>query len=109
MGRKGSQLMRAALSTMWAQQDRFRGRMDEFAEVAAAAGYDAIEPSHSTDADGLQRLINCAILPLSSLHAPTPRERDGRGRWNGDLNLASLDEDERLAAVKATYRTIDYA
>ena len=101
--------MRAALSTMWAQQDRFHGRMQDFARLAAEAGYDAIEPSHSTDREGLEQLIGCAILPLSSLHAPTPRERDGRGRWNGDLNLASLDEEERVAAVRATCTTIDYA
>jgi sugar phosphate isomerase/epimerase len=101
--------MKAALSTMWAQQERFRGHMDDFARTAAAAGYDAIEPSHSTDREGLETLLRCAVLPLSSLHAPTPRERDARGRWNGDLNLAALDEEERRAALDATCRTIDYA
>jgi sugar phosphate isomerase/epimerase len=101
--------MYAALSTMWAQQERFRGHMDDFARIAATAGYDAIEPSHSTDLDGLETLIHCGILPLASLHAPAPRERDARGRWNGDLNLAALDEEERHAAVTATMRTIDYA
>jgi sugar phosphate isomerase/epimerase len=101
--------MRAALSTMWAQQERFRGHMDDFARIAAAAGYDAIEPSHSTDREGLETLIRCEVLPLASLHAPTPRERDARGRWNGDLNLAALDEEERRAAITATTRTIDYA
>jgi sugar phosphate isomerase/epimerase len=101
--------MEAALSTMWAQQERFRGHMDDFARIAAAAGYTAIEPSHSTDTEGLERLITCAILPIASLHAPTPRERNFRGRWNGDLNLAALDEGERTAAVVATCKTIDYA
>jgi len=101
--------MRVALSTMWAQQDRFRGHMDDFARIAAEAGYGAIEPSHSTDTGGLEKLIDSSILPLASLHAPTPRQREYRGRWNGDLNLASLDEDERAAALAATCRTIDYA
>jgi sugar phosphate isomerase/epimerase len=101
--------MKAALSTMWAQQERFRGHMDEFARIASAAGYDAIEPSHSTDTDGLETLIRCGVLPLASLHAPTPRERDWHGRWNGELNLAALDDEERAAAVASTCRTIDYA
>ncbi len=101
--------MRAALSTMWAQQERFRGHMDDFARIAAAAGYDAIEPSHSTDREGLETLVRSGILPLASLHAPTPRERNTRGHWNGDLNLAALEDEERRAAVRATARTIDYA
>jgi sugar phosphate isomerase/epimerase len=101
--------MQAALSTMWAQQERFRGHMDDFARIAEAAGFTAIEPSHSTDTEGLETLIASGVLPLASLHAPTPRERDARGRWNGDLNLAALDEEERMAAITATCRTIDYA
>lgn len=101
--------MTTALSSMWAQQERFRGHMDDFVRVAAAAGYTAIEPSHSADAEALQQLIDCAVLPVQSVHAPAPRERDGRGRWNMDLNLAALDDDERAAAVRATCRTIDYA
>jgi sugar phosphate isomerase/epimerase len=101
--------MTIALSTMWAQQDRFRGHMDEFARIAAAAGYTAIEPSHSADAEALEQLIASSILPLQSIHAPAPRARDARGRWNGDLNLAATDEEERAAAVAATRETIDYA
>jgi len=83
--------------------------MQDFARIAAKAGYAAIEPSHSTDAAGLDALINCGVLPISSLHAPTPRERLADGSWNTDLNLAALDAEERAAAVGATRRTIDYA
>lgn len=101
--------MPIALSTMWAQQDRFRDHMDEFARIAASAGYTAIEASHSTDIDGLEALITRGSLPLQSLHAPTPLEKGESGRWNVDLNLASLDEEERQAAVKHSLRTIDYA
>jgi sugar phosphate isomerase/epimerase len=101
--------MRPALSTMWAQQERFRGHFDDFARIALESGYEAIEVSHSTDAEGLERLIGCGILPVVSLHAPTPRERDGRGRWNADLNLAGVDEEEREAALAATLKTIEYA
>lgn len=101
--------MRPALSTMWAQQERFRGHFDDFARIALESGYQAIEVSHSTDVQGLERLIDCGILPVVSLHAPTPHERDSRGRWNADLNLAALDEEERTAALAATRKTIDYA
>jgi sugar phosphate isomerase/epimerase len=101
--------MRVSLSTMWAQQTRFDGHMDEFARIAADSGYTAIEPSHSTNTEGLEQLIDKAVLPLASLHAPTPRRREYLGRWNADLNLAAIDEDEREAALTATYRTIDYA
>ncbi|MGI8550921.1 MAG: sugar phosphate isomerase/epimerase family protein [Dehalococcoidia bacterium] len=101
--------MTTALSTMWAQQERFRGHMDEFARIAMAAGYTAIEPSHSTEPEGLEALLESAILPFHSIHAPAPKQRDGNGRWNGDLNLAALDEAERAAAVAHHRRTIDYA
>ena len=101
--------MTTALSTMWAQQDRFRGHMDAFARIAAAAGYTAIEPSHSADPEALDALIESGVLPLQSIHAPAPHERDARGRWNGDLNLAATDEEERKAAIAATCKTIDYA
>lgn len=99
-----------ALSTMWAQQPRFAGEdMARFADVAAAAGYTHIEVSHSTDMTGLRALADQGVLPLSSLHAPTPRTRDAAGRWNTDLNLASEHEGERLAAVEQTLHTIDLA
>jgi sugar phosphate isomerase/epimerase len=101
--------MSVSLSTMWAQQARFDGKMDEFARIAADAGYTSIEPSHSTNTEALEQLIDTAVLPLASLHAPTPKRREYLGRWNSDLNLASLDENERQSALTATYRTIDYA
>lgn len=101
--------MTIALSTMWAQQARFRGHMDAFARIAAQEGYTAIEPSHSVDPDDLMALVAGAILPIPSIHAPAPRSQDGRGRWNGDLNLAALDEEERAAAVAATRATIAIA
>ncbi|MHB8573701.1 MAG: sugar phosphate isomerase/epimerase family protein [Dehalococcoidia bacterium] len=98
-----------SLSTMWAQQPRFERDMDAFAEVAKAAGYTHIEVSHSTDEPGLQTLMRQTVLPLSSLHAPTPRLRAENGRWNTDLNLASEAETERELAVQHTLRTIELA
>ncbi len=101
--------VKVALSTMWAQQDRFAETMQPFAELAAAAGYTHIEVSHATDERGLRQLMAQPVLPLSSLHAPTPRERTPNGRWNTDLNLGAEDGGEREAALAATLRTIDFA
>lgn len=98
-----------ALSTMWAQQTRFDADMAAFAELARAAGYTHVEVSHATDEAGLRALMRQPTLPLSSLHAPTPRERTASGRWNADLNLAATDETERAAAVAVTQRTLDMA
>ena len=98
-----------ALSTIWAQQPRFDTDMIAFAEIAKAAGYSHIEVSHATDEAGLRALMDRSPLPISSLHAPTPRERMPNGRWNTDLNLAAQDESERQAAINATLRTIDLA
>jgi len=98
-----------ALSTMWAQQPRFDTDITAFAEIARTAGYTHIEASHSSDEAALQVLLKQEVLPLSSLHAPTPRVRAANGRWNTDLNLAATDEVEREAAIQATMRTIDFA
>lgn len=101
--------MPLALSTMWAQQDRFRGDFTRFVEIAREAGYGAIEVSHATDVAGLRECLGCGVLPVVSLHAPTPYSVDLRGRGNTALNLAGVDEDERQAAVAAHRQTIDFA
>jgi sugar phosphate isomerase/epimerase len=97
-----------ALSTMWAQQARFDGRFRDFVAIARDAGFAAIEVSHATDEAGLRACLDCDILPVVSLHAPTPYVVSG-GRANSALNLAGLDDDERRAAVAATRRTVDFA
>jgi sugar phosphate isomerase/epimerase len=97
-----------SFSTMWAQQDRFAD-LARFRTTVADMGFDAIEVSHSTDDAGLHTLLGAGELPLSSLHAPTPRRKVADGRANGDTNLASTDEDERALAVAETMRCIDYA
>ena len=98
-----------ALSTMWAQQERFRGNVRGFVAIARDAGFQGIEVSHATDEAGLRECLSCGVLPVVSLHAPTPYTTTSRGRGNSSLNLAALDEDERAAAVAATLRTIDFA
>lgn len=107
VGETARMTIAVALSTMWAQQQRFEDDMTAFVELAQAAGYSHIEVSHSTDEAGLQALMQQSVLPLSSLHAPTPRVRTASGRWNTDLNLAAEDETQRQAAIDATLRTID--
>lgn len=88
-----------ALSTMFAQQERFADG-GAFARFAREAGYDAIEISHSTDAEKFQRILDVKELPVTSVHQPTPRTRLPDGRWNSKPNLASPDEDERRVAVE---------
>jgi sugar phosphate isomerase/epimerase len=93
---------------MWAQQDRFND-IEAFTRAAASFGFNAIEASHSTDEPRLKVLANGSTVPLSSLHAPTPRVRLPDGRWNSDANLASTDPVQRAIAVEHTKRTLQYA
>ncbi|MCA9830875.1 MAG: sugar phosphate isomerase/epimerase [Dehalococcoidia bacterium] len=97
-----------ALSTMYAQQDRFDDG-GVFARYAAAAGYDGIEISHSTDERKFRAVLEATALPVTSVHQPAPRALHSDGRHNGKLNLASLDETERAAAVAHATESIGWA
>ena len=97
-----------ALSTMYAQQDRFADGA-EFARYVKQCGYDAIEISHSTDAAKFQQVVDCGVLPVTSVHQPAPRAAHSDGRHNSKLNLASLDEAEREAAVFHACESIAWA
>src|SRR5436305_4095841 len=97
-----------SFSTMWAQQSRFED-LNLFREAVADLGYDAIEVSHSTDERGLEQLLAPGPIPLTSLHAPTPRMQLPDGRMNGDTNLADPDDEKRRVAIVQTARTIEYA
>ena len=97
-----------ALSTMYAQQDRFTDGA-EFARYAAAAGYNAIEISHSTDEAKFDQVIESKALPITSVHQPAPRRVIADGRGNGKLNLASLDDDERERAIAHATVSIGWA
>lgn len=97
-----------ALSTMFAQQERFEdGAM--FARFAAQAGYEAIEISHSTPAEKVDAIRRAGVLPIVSVHQPAPYVRLPNGRGNASLNLAAPDEDERRAAVAAAQRSVTIA
>ncbi len=97
-----------ALSTMYAQQDRFAHGGD-FARFAADAGYDAIEISHSTPEEKLRQVLEARSLPVTSVHQPAPWVRHHDGRGNSHCNLASTDPDERRAAVDYARASIDWA
>ncbi len=96
-----------ALSTMWAQQDRFVADMHLFVQETLALGYDAIEVSHSTATAPFERLMSYPDVPISSIHAPAPLVRDAANKSNSSLNLASTDEAERRAAIRYTKNTIE--
>lgn len=97
-----------ALSTMYAQQDRFADGA-VFARFAAEAGYDAIEISHSTREDKLRQILEANILPVTSVHQPAPWVRHSDGRGNSHCNLASIDAAERDLAVAFARTSIDWA
>src|SRR5262245_54399826 len=97
-----------SFSTMWAQQDRFDDLV-AFRDVVAGMGYDAIEVSHSTGEVGLEALLRPGPIPVSSLHAPTPRMKLKDGRVNGDANLAATNAAKRREAVQHHLRTLEYA
>lgn len=97
-----------ALSTMYAQQERFEDGA-AFGRYAAEAGYQAIEISHSTPEAKIEAIARLGILPITSFHAPAPYVRRPNGRGNSSANLAATDADERRAAVEYTALSIDWA
>lgn len=97
-----------ALSTMWAQQERFEGKPLAFAETARDLGFTHIEINYAMPPDVVDVLGAGTVLPVSSLHQPAPKLDHG-GRWNYDLNLASTDETERRAAIGYAMQTIEIA
>lgn len=97
-----------ALSTMYAQQDRFDDGA-AFARYAAEAGYDAIEVSHSTSEEKLRALLDANALPVTSIHQPAPYVPVAGGRGNADLNLAATDPAEREEAVGHALRSLEWA
>lgn len=93
---------------MFAQQERFADGA-AFARFAAEAGYDAIEISHSTSEAKLRQVLAAAVLPVTSVHQPAPWSRHADGRGNSHCNLASIDRDERRAALDYAIASIEWA
>ncbi len=97
-----------SLSTMWAQQPRFEGEPRRFAETAKALGFTHVEINYAMPPEVVDELGRGSVLPVSSVHQPCPRVRHGN-TWSHDLNLASLDDAERQAALDYALGTIDLA
>lgn len=97
-----------ALSTMYAQQERFADGA-VFARYAAEVGYDAIEISHSTPEPKLQQIIDAGVLPITSVHQPAPYSQMPDGHGNSHANLAALDPEQRSAAVAYARASIAWA
>ena len=96
------------LSTMWAVQPRFEADMPAFLAKAEQLGFRAIEINHSMSARQIEAILDAAVLPVTSIHAPAPLTRVG-GIENRELNLAAIDQDERSLALEHHERTIAVA
>ncbi len=96
-----------ALSTMW-WQGRFPSLRD-FARAIALMGYYNVEINYVVDPHGLQDLLHSPQITIVSLHNPVPRVPVSDGRFSEQLNLASLDEEERLQAIELGRRTLELA
>jgi sugar phosphate isomerase/epimerase len=81
----------------------------DFSRAAQSWGFTAVEANaFVTSSERLERLAQ-GPLPILSLHNPIPNMRSSLGISSYDLNLAALDEEERLEAVGFARRTIDEA
>jgi sugar phosphate isomerase/epimerase len=102
-----------ALSTMWSQGN-FRNDGDEhdhmpsFAEKAASLGFPHIEINYVIPSHGVEALLEQDHVAVSSVHSPCPRVKVA-GRLSDALNLASLHDEEREAAVQVARDSIDVA
>jgi len=103
------ELPHASLSTMWGVQEQFKTDMGLFMNVASQLGFDAIEVNHSMTSVQIKELRRNNSLPITGIHGPAPlKNRPGEGENRG-LNLAALDDRERLIAVEDHVESIKLA
>ncbi|MPZ23603.1 MAG: TIM barrel protein [Dehalococcoidia bacterium] len=100
-------MSKPALSTMWAVKRFDMGRLQEFADAVRRMGFKGIEINYAIPEEGVRTLVEYDV-PVHGLHAPAPLEPLADGAWNHNLNLASIDEEERAEAVRHHKRTIDW-
>jgi sugar phosphate isomerase/epimerase len=99
-------LPQVSLSTMWAK-GRF-SHMARFAAKAKELGFTHIEPNSTISPRMLDELLETTV-PISSIHSPCPAILSSRGTPVSTLSLSSLDEGERVEAIRSTKKTIDLA
>ncbi len=91
---------------MWAK-GRF-SHMAGFAAKAKELGFTHIEVNASVSPQRLAQLLKTAV-PISSIHSPCPAVLSSSGIPVTSLSLSSLDESERMEAVRFARQTIDLA
>jgi len=94
---------------MWGVQEQFKTDMGRFMNVASQLGFDAIEINHSMTSVQIKELQGNNSLPITAIHGPAPlKTHPGHGENRG-LNLAALDDQERLMAVEDHVKSIKLA
>lgn len=94
---------------MWGVQDQFKTDMGKFMNVAGQLGFGAIEINHSMTSAQIKEIRANNSLPITGVHGPAPlTNHQGRGENRG-LNLASLDDQERLISVNDHLESIKLA
>ena len=99
-------MLEVSLSTMWAK-GRF-SHMAGFVSKAKELGFTHIEANTSISPRMVSELLKTTV-PISSIHSPCPAVLSSRGILVSSLSLSSLDDSERIEAVRFTKQTIDLA
>ena len=81
----------------------------DFSRAAQSWGFTAIEANAFVKTHDMLARLCQGPLPIASLHNPAPNVRSSRGISALDLNLCSLDEEERREATGFALDTIQQA
>lgn len=101
-----------SISTSW--YDQSKQPISEWLRCIKKIGYNAVELSYKVTQEQLDEAIGVLDkleLRVSSIHnfCPTPNDGDSIRHISNYYRLSSLDEEERLSAVKWTKTAIDTA
>jgi len=81
----------------------------KFSQAAQSWGFTAVEANAFVKTDEMLEQLALGPLPIRSLHNPIPNAPSALGISSYDLSLCSLDETERVEAVRFALRTIEHA
>ena len=95
-----------SLSTMWGVN---RLKMSEFVAKAREYGFGLVELNYQLEPDMLEEITGLPDLAVSSVHIPCPSFKLPNGKWNHDLPLSSLVEEERKSALCYAKAAVDLA